>query len=168
MGSTDLSTAPADSHAEFDEWLGRVRSTYQAVFYTCSHRLTYPHLAGPVAVQVIAGLISRPMVFRYFGLPYSGRIARLAEARIAEADAGTLTTAVCQWPELSDRLRSLPPEHRDVLVSVCVRGDDLETLARGLRCDGQSAARRRAATLEFMHDLAAPGLPDVPDPEEEN
>ena len=39
---------------------------------------------------MVAGLIARPQVFRYFGLPYSGRIAKLAEARLAEAAAGEL------------------------------------------------------------------------------
>jgi len=157
----------AADDAEFAEWLDRVRSTYEAVLYTCAHRLSDPRLAGPVAVQVAAGLVSRPTVFRYFGLPYSGRIARLAEARLAEAEAGTLS-AVCDWAELHSRLEGLPAEHREVLVAVCVRGEDVPTLARGLGCDERSAAARRASTLAFMHDVAAPGLPDAPDPEGED
>ncbi len=151
--------------AEFAQWLDRVRATFEAVEYTVSHRLANPGLAAQVAVQVAAGLVSRPMVFRFQGLPYSGRLARLAETRIAEADAGTLAT-VCGWAELYARLGAVSAEHRDVLVRVCVRGEDLGTLAAGLDCDEAVATARRAATLSFMHDVAAPGLPPVPDPDE--
>lgn len=142
---------------EYEEWLERVRSTYRAVHYTCLHRLTDPRLAGAVAVQVTAGLIARPMVFRYFGLPYSGRIARLAEARLAEAEAGILSR-VCEWSELDQRLEYLPPEHREVLVAVCVRGDDLKTLATALGSDEQTAVERRTSTLTYMRHIATPGL----------
>lgn len=150
---------------EFAAWLERVRATYEAVRYTCSHRLADPALAGQVAVQVAAGLVARPSVFRYFGLPYSGRIARLAEARIAEADAGTLAT-VCDWARLRTRLEEVPATHQHVLVRTCLRGEDLGTLAAGLACDETVAAARRQATLAFMHEVAAPGLPAVPDPDE--
>ncbi|GAA1383751.1 hypothetical protein GCM10009613_13590 [Pseudonocardia kongjuensis] len=153
-----------DDEREFAEWLERVRSTYEAVLYTCTHRLVDASLADQVAVQVVAGLVSRPLVFRYFGLPYSGRIATLAEARIVEADTGGLAR-VCGWPELRSRLAAIPAEHREVLVAVCLRAEDVETLARGLGCDEDDAARRRAATLDFMRTLAAPGLPGTPDPE---
>lgn len=151
--------------AEFDQWLDRVRATYEAVEYTVRHRLANPRLAGQVAVQVAAGLVSRPMVFRFQGLPYSGRIARLAETRITEADTGALA-AVCEWADLHARLAELPEHHRDVLVRACVRGEDLSALAAGLACDEVAATARRDATLAFMHELAAPGLPPVPDPDE--
>jgi DNA-directed RNA polymerase specialized sigma24 family protein len=152
---------------EYHEWLDRVRSTYRAVHYTCSHRLSDPRLAGHVAVQVAAGLVARPKVFRYFGLPYSGRIARLAEARLAEAEAGNLAS-VCEWSVLDDTLAQLPVEHREVLVSVCVRGDDLATLAHRLGVDEQLAATRRASTLAYMKDLATPGLAATADPDGED
>lgn len=151
--------------AEFAQWLDRVRATYEAVEYTVRHRLANPGLAAQVAVQVAAGLVSRPMVFRFQGLPYSGRIARLAETRIAEADAGTLAT-VCEWAELYTRLGELPDDHRHVLVRTCVRGEDLETLAVGLDCAEAVATTRREATLAFMYEMAVPGLPPVPDPDE--
>lgn len=154
----------SDDRGEFTDWLERVRSTYEAVLYTCTHRLTNPRLAGQVAVQVAAGLVSRPMVFRYFGLPYSGRIASLAEARIAEAEAGELAT-VCEWQELQSRLHDIPGDHREVLVAVCVRGEDLHTLAEVLGCDERTAAQRRASTLDYMRAVATPGLPDASDPE---
>ncbi|HVL82831.1 MAG TPA: hypothetical protein VM367_00845 [Pseudonocardia sp.] len=151
--------------AEFAQWLDRVRATYEAVEFTVSHRLADPGLAPQVAVQVAAGLVSRPMVFRFQGLPYSGRIARLAETRIAEADAGVLAR-VCGWTELRARLEELPDHHRHVLVRACVRGEDTETLAAALACDEAAATARRAATLAFMHEIAAPGLPPAPDPDE--
>jgi hypothetical protein len=151
---------------EYTEWLDRVCATYQAVHYTCAHRLADPALAGPVAVQVAAGLIARPAVFRYFGLPYSGRIARLAEARLAEADAGELAT-VCDWPQLRERLERMPLAHRDVLVVTCVRGGDVDMLATTLGCDQAAAKAGHQAMLAFMHELARPGLPKGPDPDGE-
>ncbi|NMH98297.1 hypothetical protein [Pseudonocardia acidicola] len=150
---------------EYAGWVERVRATFEAVRYTCSHRLADPDLAEQVSVQVIAGLVSRPTVFRYFGLPYSGRIARLAETRIAEADAGRLAT-VCRWAELRQRLDSVPEEHREVLVAACIRGEDIPALAAGLSCTEQQAQARRESTLAFMHELASPGLPPAPDPDE--
>ncbi|WP_214367233.1 hypothetical protein [Pseudonocardia sp. H11422] len=160
MRATNSSVA-----VEYAEWVDRVRATFEAVQYTCSHRLADPGLAEQVGVQVIAGLVSRPTVFRYFGLPYSGRIARLAETRIAEADSGRLAT-VCGWAELRERLDGVPEEHREVLVAACIRGEDLPTLAAGLSCDEQEANARREATLAFMHELAGPGLPPATDPDE--
>jgi DNA-directed RNA polymerase specialized sigma24 family protein len=157
--------ADATVARDFAEWLERVRATFEAVQYTCAHRLADPTLAEQVSVQVVAGMVSRPGVFRYFGLPYSGRIARLAEARIAEADAGDLTT-VCRWSELRDRLVQLPDEHREALVVSCVRGGDIGALAEVLSCAESVAASRNEAMLRFMKELARPGLAPAPDPDE--
>jgi hypothetical protein len=158
-----LKDSAVPTNEEFDQWLERVRATYRAVLFTCTHRLSGDSaVADQVAVQVIAGLVSRPSVFRYFGLPYSGRIARLAETRLAEARAGELAT-VCAWTELWERLTSIPQQHRHVLVAMCVRGEDIATLASGLRCDEQTAAARHAATLSYMLQVTAPGLPSGPD-----
>ncbi len=150
---------------EYTEWLERVRATFEAVRYTCSRRLADPALAEQVGVQVIAGMVARPGVFRYFGLPFSGRIARLAEARIAEADAGRLAV-VCDWAELRERLAAVPPEHLVTLAVTCVRGGDVPTLAAELGCDIAAAAARHDAMLAYMHELAAPGLAPAPDPDE--
>jgi hypothetical protein len=143
--------------AEWDEWVERVRLTYQAVEYTCAHRLADSRLAGPVAVQVAAGLVARPAVFRYWGLPYSGRIARLAEARIAEADAGTLAS-VCDWAALRERIEGLSPVHRRALVVTCVRGEGDPDLAAALGCDEAGAAAVRAEMLAAVAEAARPGL----------
>lgn len=160
-----MSAIDVHSASEFAEWLDRVRATFEAVQYTCAHRLADPRLAEQVAVQVAAGMVSRPGVFRYFGLPYSGRIARLAEARIAEADAGRLAT-VCGWAELRDRLEQLPPEHRDVFVVICLRGQDAAALADELGCDVAAAQARQEAMLASVHELVRPGLAPEPDPDE--
>lgn len=151
--------------SEYAAWLDRVRATYEAVQYTCAHRLADPTLAEQVAVQVAAGLVSRPSVFRYFGLPYSGRIARLAEARIAEADAGGLAT-VCVWAELRAQLERMPVRHREVLVVTCVRGGDVEALAAELSCDEAAAERWHEEMLAYMLEVARPGLAPAPDPDE--
>jgi hypothetical protein len=149
---------PDDLTVEWDAWRERVRATYEAVEYTCAHRLADAALAGPVAVQVVAGLIARPQVFRYFGLPYSGRIAKLAEARLAEAAAGELA-AVCDWAELTARLDAVPEAHREALVVTCVRGDDAAALAAAWGCDEATAAAGHAAMLGFLRELVRPGLP---------
>lgn len=152
---------------DFDAWLERVRSTHRAVAYTCSYRLHDPELGARVAVQVTAALVARPSVFRYSGLPFSGRIARLAEGLLADAAAGALGTG-CDWPELEARLCALPAAHRDVLVLTCVHGADDAALAAELGCDDTAAAARRRSTLDHMRRVAAPGLPGRADPDGED
>jgi hypothetical protein len=144
--------------SEYAEWLERVHRTYESVRYTCAHRLGDPVAASSVAVQVTAGLVARPRVFRYFGLPYSGRIASLAEGLIAEAGRGVVAE-VCSWAQLESGLLALPKEHRRVIVAACVRDGDTQALARELGCDEQSVAARVDSTLQFMREVAAPGLP---------
>lgn len=161
----DPATDTDELAREFAHWFERVRATFEAVQYTCAHRLADPALAEQVGVQVVAGMIARPGVFRYFGLPFSGRIARLAEARIAEADAGDLAT-VCGWAELRDRVLAMPREHGDVLVVTCVRGGDVEELAAALCCDRTVAESRHEAMLAFVGELVRPGLAPAPDPDE--
>lgn len=150
---------------EYADWLERVRVTFEAVRYTCSHRLADPSLAEQVSVQVLAGLVARPSVFRYFGLPYSGRIARLAEDRIAAADAGRLGV-VCSWTELHHRLVGLPVEHQKIFVATCVDGVDTAALAASLSCDEPTAIARKEAVLTHLRELVAPGLHGEPDPDE--
>jgi hypothetical protein len=156
-GAGDTAVAEEFSQ-EFAQWLERVRATFEAVQYTCVHRLADPALAEQVSVQVVAGMVARPGVFRYFGLPFSGRIAR-------EADAGDLAT-VCRWAELRERLVQFPDEHREALVVTCLRGGDVEDLAAVLSCDKAAAEGRNEAMLLFMNELARPGLAPAPDPDE--
>ena len=144
---------------EYEAWMERVCATYDAITYTCHHRLGgNRRLAEQVSVQVLAGLLTKPKVFRYFGLPYSGRIARLAEARLAEAQEGRLAD-VGSWPELLEGLARLSLEHQEVFVLTCVQGDDDGQLASNLGCDTHTARLRRDSTMEFMRELAACALP---------
>jgi hypothetical protein len=151
-------STPASLLPEYEAWMERVCATHDAITYTCHHRLGNRSLAEQVSAQVLAGLLAKPKVFRYFGLPYSGRIARLAEARLAEAREGRLAD-VGSWPELLRALTGLPLEHREVLVLTCVRGDDDGQLASDLGCDAHTAALRRQSTMEYMRGLAACSLP---------
>lgn len=148
---------------DYQSWIDRVCATHDAIEYTCRHRLADVHAARQVSVQVVAGLVAKPGVFRYYGLPYSGRIARLAEARLAEAAAGRLA-AVCEWPEFLERLTRVPPEHQRVLVLTCVQGCDDEQLAAALSCDVPAARGQRASTMTYMQQLAAGGLPERSEP----
>jgi hypothetical protein len=149
-----------DRADEFDEWLGRVGALFEAVRFTCTHRLADPSLAEQVSVQVVAGMVARPAVFRYFGLPFSGRIAKLAEGLIATADAGELAP-VCGWPELRDRIADLAPEHREVFVVTCLRGGDVQELAAALSCDEAVAEGRHEAMLTYVGELVRPGMAPV-------
>jgi hypothetical protein len=161
-GVAVVDEAAGEVAREFAEWLDRVRALFEAVQYTCARRLADPALAEQVSVQVVAGMVARPTVFRYFGLPFSGRIAKLAEGRIADADAGVLKT-VCGWTELREALVAVPDEHRPVLVVTCLRGADVAALATALSCDEVAAQDRREAMLAFMRELARPGLASDPD-----
>ncbi|MPZ67395.1 MAG: hypothetical protein GEU83_18470 [Pseudonocardiaceae bacterium] len=145
---------------EYVHWTERVRATYEAISYTCHHRLGDHQLAERVAVQVVAGLVARPGVFRYFGLPYSGRIAKLAEKRIAEAQQGRLA-AVGDWDELRDSLDEVTAAHQEVFVLTCVRGCDDEEVAATLGCDPVAAAGRRDATMALMRHIATPHLSGI-------
>lgn len=150
--------------AEFTEWVQRLRSTHRAVAFTCKHRLSEPEHAEPLAVRVVAGLLARPTVFRYFGLPFSGRIASLAEGLIADAEAGT-PPAPAGWSDLESRVLSMPDHHQEVLVSVCLNGDDVNTLAGKLGCDTDEATRRRTALITYMRDVVAGDLTATSDQE---
>ncbi|MGH3765201.1 MAG: hypothetical protein ACRDS0_01545 [Pseudonocardiaceae bacterium] len=151
-------STPTPLLPEYQAWMERVGATYDAMTYTCHHRLGDRRLAERVSAQVLAGLLAKPMVFRYFGLPYSGRIARLAEARLAEAREGRLAD-VGSWPELLARLTGLPLEHQEVFVLTCVRGDDDGQLAANLGCDAHTASLRRHSTMEYLRGLATCALP---------
>lgn len=150
--------------AEFTKWVQRLRSTHRAVAFTCKHRLAEPEHAEPLAVRVVAGLLARPTVFQYFGLPFSGRIASIAERLIADAEAGN-PPGPADWSELENRVLSLPYHHRAVLVSVCLNGDGVDTLAARLRCGTEEANRRRTALIAYMHDVVAGDLTTTADEE---
>ncbi|WP_157647896.1 hypothetical protein [Actinomycetospora chiangmaiensis] len=148
---------------EYAAWIDRVTATYEAVSYTCRVRLGDPEAAAGVAVRVAGGLVARPGVFRYWGLPYSGRIAKLAEAGIADAQAGR--TCRASFGPLRGALTDLPRALQTDFVLCCVEGVDDDELAARSRCDVPTAARRRAAVLQHMSELATRHVGD-PTPRE--
>jgi len=146
----------------YEEWLERVSATYQSVAYCCLHRLYDRAIAEEVSLQVVAGLIGKPKIFKYFGLPYSGRIARLAERGIAEAKAGTLGRSGADWPDLFSALVATPETDREVLLLACVLGYDDAQLASALGCDQEEARSRRQHMIAFFEDLSRRVLPAGP------
>jgi len=126
----------------YEEWLERLEATYRSVAFCSVHRLGDRALAEQVSAQVVEGLIAKPQVFRYWGLPYSGRIAHLAEALIAQAREGTLREGQ-DWPTLLTGLRGIPVNQQEVFVLACVEGHDDARLASALSCDEAEARRRR-------------------------
>jgi DNA-directed RNA polymerase specialized sigma24 family protein len=148
-GPGDPATLPA-----FREWFDRVCATADAVSYTCRVRLGDAAVAEAIAVRVAAGLCARPAVFRHWGLPYSGRIAKLAEGAIEDALAGRLGPTP-SWASFRADLGRIPAEHQQVLVLTCVEGWTDERVAAELGCDAVAAGARRAAVLEHLQGLAA-------------
>jgi len=142
---------------DYAEWLDRVIATVEAVSYTCRVRLgggpEAAVAAEAVALRVATGLVARPAVFRHWGLPYSGRIAKLAEAGIADARAGRAVGAG-SWPVFRAALAAVPAEHQVCLVATCVEGLADEALAEVWGCDAAAAGARRAETLAHMKELA--------------
>lgn len=139
---------------EYAEWLARVTSTYESVTFTCRHRLGDDRLARQVGVGVVLGLLARPTVFQHYGLPYSGRIAHLAEELISAARRDALEPVV-EWPELLARLGAIPREHQSVFVLACVHGYRDDEIAAELGLPPDAARRRRQAAVELVRSIAA-------------
>lgn len=143
----------APTFDEYEEWLDRVRSTYEAVSFTCLHRLGDRRLADRVSAQVVAGMIAKPGVFRFFGLPYSARIGHLAEDRIAAARAGQ-SRPTTEWSDLLQNLRELPQQQRRVFVLSCVRGHGPQEIAEELGVSVIAARELRDDVLHRMRSIA--------------
>ena len=141
---------------EYRHWLERLRATYEAVGYTCGHRLHDRELGTQVGAAVVAGLVSRPGVFRYQGLPFSGRIATLASTRCASASEGRLPS-VPDWCDLWAALTRVPPEVQDAFVLSCVHGQDVAEISANLGCSEDSARSRCADALRMMRGIADGG-----------
>ena len=98
------------------------------------------------------GLVARPAVFRHWGLPYSGRIAKLAEDGIVEVREGRLPRGG-SWPGFRSALAGVPVEHQATIVLTCVEGWSDAELAAEWGCDTVAAGARRARTLAHLKDL---------------
>lgn len=140
---------------EYGAWLERVGATYAAVAYTCGHRLGDAELGRRVSAAVVAGLIARPGVFRYQGLPYSGRIAALAEGLLAAAREGR-PPAGPEWPRIRAALHAVPGEMQEVFVLSCVHGYRPCEMATRLGCAPGEASQRYEQVLTTMRDIGAP------------
>ena len=138
----------------YEEWLERLSATYRSVAYCCFHRLREREAAERVSVEVVAEMLVRPKVFRYFGLPFSGQIGRLAEPRIARARQGTTVGGDSSWQELLIRLRSVPKEHQTVFVLTYIEGYTDPELAVALGCGEDMAKLRRENTMNLLRELS--------------
>jgi hypothetical protein len=154
--SSDIETV-GPVEVEYAEWVDRLKATYESVAFCCWHRIGDRRLGDEVSAQVVAGLVEKPKIFKYFGLPFSGRIARLAERGIEKAKAGSLVAGQ-GWDALIVQVNDAPLEHREVLVYGFLYDADDDELAAALRCDVDAAVERREATLCFWHEVAAASL----------
>jgi len=148
-GSPGSAEAPTDG---YEEWLDRLRSTYESISFSCVHRLGDRALADRVAAQVVAGLLRKPSVFRFFGLPYSARIGHLAEDHIAAAKAGD-RNQTADWARILRNLRALPQLTRTVFVLSCVHGLDAAQIATHLGLTDDAAHDAVADALAQMRAI---------------
>jgi len=133
-------------------WVTRIEMTFESVCHCCRYRLA-EHPGGPdrVGLDVVAGLIERPRVFQFFGLPYSGRVGHLAEISIAEVRAGRATDCAATWTATAETLRAMPDPFQETIVAAFVDGLEDQELAAVL---GSDAAERREAALATLRALA--------------
>jgi DNA-directed RNA polymerase specialized sigma24 family protein len=147
---------------EYAAWLERITATYQAVAYTCAHRLHDRELGKRVSAAVVARLVSRPNVFRYQGLPFSGRIATLAEALLADAREHRLPPGP-EWSQLRTAFAQVPPELQEVFVLACVHGRDIDEIAADLNCDYDTARSRCDEAVRLIRNIGESAAPSVAD-----
>jgi hypothetical protein len=142
---------------DYSEWLDRVGSTYESVSFCCLHRLRDRTLAQAIGLRVVAGLVERPTIFQFSGLPYSGRIGNLAERWIAEAKAGRLEP-MGSWPEFRGELSAVAVSYQETFIAVCVWGRQDADLAVALGCTERAAREGREIMLAHFEGLARRAL----------
>lgn len=143
----------------YEEWLERLSATYRSVAYCCSYRLQDYALAEDVSVEVVAEMLARPKVFRYFGLPFSGQIARLAEPRIARLQGEKQQSSKAdentkEWEELFSRLLDVSREHQEVFVLAYVEGCPDAEIAAALECSESAARQQREDMTNLLQELS--------------
>jgi hypothetical protein len=145
--------------AGYEEWLTRMSMTYDAVVYCCRYRLGDERQAAEVGLAVAQGLLAKPRVFKYFGLPYSARVARLAERKIAEIrSASTSRTAAApvtgspaaSWVLVVNRLRRLPKPLQEIFVLCCVEGWEISSVAGAVRSSEETVSRLLAEAANYV------------------
>lgn len=142
----------------YEKWLERLSATYRSVAYYCFHRLQDRALAEGVSVEVVAEMLARPKVFRYYGLPFSGQIGRSAEPRIArlqrEKRQGEAGEDAKEWQRLFSRLRGVSPEHQEVFVLAYVEGYSDAKISAALECSEDAARQRREDVAHLLQELS--------------
>jgi hypothetical protein len=145
----------------YEEWLTRVSMTYAAVVNCCRYRLGNEIEAAEVGLAVVQGLFAKPKVFKYFGLPYSGRLARLAERKIAEirtrpVASHAFASAAPDWLSVLERLGSLSGPLQDVFTLSCVEGWEVSRVAGAMNCEAQTVTRLLDEAIAQVRRSALP------------
>ncbi len=138
----------------YEEWLERLSATYGSVAHCCRYRLQDHAAAAAVSMEVVAEMLARPKVFRYFGLPFSGQLATLAEPRIARVRQGMTMGGNVDWQEFFVRLHSISKEHQEVFLLTCIEGYTDPEVAVALGCDEDAARLRRERTMNLLQELS--------------
>jgi hypothetical protein len=157
-GPTDNSTDDGQHEhiPDYAQWLVRISQTYEAVANCCYARLRDRAVAEEASTEVIAGLLARPMVWRFYGLPFSGRVAMLTEKALAAANERARPGAGRGgWIELRSSLARISQESQEVFVMTCVDGYGDPELAGALGCEEEDAKRRRDAMLQELRELSS-------------
>jgi DNA-directed RNA polymerase specialized sigma24 family protein len=105
-------------------------------------------------MEVVAEMLARPKVFRYFGLPFSGQLATLAEPRIARVQQGTMIGGNMDWQELLVRLRNISKERQEVFLLSCIEGYTDPNVAATLGCNEDVARLRRESTMHLLQEIS--------------
>ncbi len=138
----------------YEEWLERLSATYGSVAHCCRYRLQDHAAAKSVSMKVVAEMLARPKVFRFFGLPFSGQLAKLAEPRIAQVQQGVAVGGNVDWEEFLVRLRGVSMEHQEVFLLTCIEGYTDPEIAVALGCDEDTAKLRRENTMGLLQELS--------------
>lgn len=138
----------------YEEWLDRLSATYRSVAHCCRYRLQDRAAAERISMEVVAEMLARPKVFRYFGLPFSGQLATLAEPRIARVRQGMRMGGNMDWPEFLVRLRGVSKERQEVFLLTCIEGYTDPDVAVALGCDEDAARLRRESIMDSLRELS--------------
>lgn len=141
---------------EFQHWLDRVRDTHDAVRFTVGHRLHGDwERAEAVSIQVVVEMLAKPRVFRYQGLPYSGRIGAVAESILA--GPAERAAELPDWPTLTSYLEQMSPQLRPVLIGAFVDGLDDEHISSQIGMPTAIVVTMRKEIEQYLSQSASAG-----------
>lgn len=133
----------------FYPWLSRVADTHDSVRYTVEHRVKDWRRAESVSVGVVLEMLKRPKVFRYQGLPYSGRIGSVAELLLA-APPSKRELAQPDWPTLVDYLNDMTTLQRAILVAFFVDNVEPSEVAASLAITSDAVVAARDSVVDYL------------------